>query len=48
MAQDVLPEVDDHPPDIDVDDLTDAQKIDFLTSVGDVADLGTDTMHYHG
>jgi hypothetical protein len=48
MAQDILPQVDDQLSDIDVDDLTDAQKIDFLTSVGDVSDLGTDTMHYHG
>jgi hypothetical protein len=48
MDQDFPPEVNDHLPDIVVDDLNDAQKIDFLTSVGDVSDLGSDTMLYHG
>jgi hypothetical protein len=48
MAQEVLPEVADQLPDIVIDDLTDAQKIDFLTSAGDVSDAGTDTMLYHG
>ena len=47
MSQEVLPEVDDQVPDIVVDDLTEAQKIDFLTSVGDVSHLGTDNMLYH-
>ena len=48
MDQDVSSEVNDHLPDIVVEDLSDAQKIDFLTSVGDVSDLGSDTMLYHG
>ena len=48
MDQDFPPEADYHMPDIAVDDLNDAQKIDFLTSVGDVSDLGSDTMLYHG
>lgn len=48
MDKNFPPEVNDQLPDIVVDDLSDAQKIDFLTSVGDVADLGSDTMLYHG
>ena len=48
MDHDFPPEADDHLPDIVVDDLSDAQKIDFLTSVGDVSDLGSDKMLYHG
>jgi hypothetical protein len=46
MEQDLLTQ--DPPDDVVVEDLTDAQKLDFLTSVGDVADAGTDRMHYHG
>ncbi len=48
MDQDFPSEGNDHQSDIVVDDLSDAQKIDFLTSVGDVSDLGEDTMLYHG
>jgi hypothetical protein len=49
MDRDFPPEeANDQLPDIVVDDLNDAQKIDFLTSVGDVSDLGSDTMLYHG
>jgi hypothetical protein len=48
MDQDFPSEANDHLPDIVVDDLSDAQKIDFLTSAGDVSDLGSDTMLYHG
>jgi len=48
MDQDFPPDVNDHQPDIVVDDLSDVQQIDFLTSVGDVSDLGSDTMLYHG
>ena len=48
MDQDFTPDVNDHQPDIVVDDLSDVQQIDFLTSVGDVSDLGSDTMLYHG
>ena len=48
MDQDFPSEANDRRPEIVVDDLSDAQKIDFLTSVGDVSDLGLDTMLYHG